>query len=118
MPWPSSSSAYYCPTGVVLLDLSPNRQGKVKYLGLSECSANTLRRASAVHPIAAVQLEYSPFELGLEENDVLKTSRELGIKTIAYSPLGRGLLTGRYVSVLNVNDVTTSISVAGGFLEC
>ncbi|KAN0073779.1 NADP-dependent oxidoreductase domain containing protein [Tylopilus felleus] len=73
-------------------------QGKVKYLGLSECSANTLRRASAIHPIAAVQLEYSPFELELEKNDVLKTARELGIKIIAYSPLGRGLLTGRYKS--------------------
>ncbi|KAG8221407.1 NADP-dependent oxidoreductase domain-containing protein [Butyriboletus roseoflavus] len=74
------------------------KQGKVKYLGLSECSANTLRRASAIHPIAAVQLEYSPFELDLERNDVMKTSRELGIKIIAYSPLGRGLLTGRYKS--------------------
>jgi len=73
-------------------------QGKVKYLGLSECSANTLRRASAIHPITAVQLEYSPFELDLERNDVLKTARELGIKIIAYSPLGRGLLTGRYKS--------------------
>ncbi|KAG9309676.1 NADP-dependent oxidoreductase domain-containing protein [Chiua virens] len=73
-------------------------QGKVKYLGLSECSANTLRRASKIHPIAAVQLEYSPFELDLEKNDVLKTARELGIKIIAYSPLGRGLLTGRYKS--------------------
>lgn len=100
MPWPSSSSALSCPTALVFPVLSLYRQGKVKYLGLSECSANTLRRASAIHPIAAVQLEYSPFELELEKNDVLKTARELGIKIIAYSPLGRGLLTGRYVSTL------------------
>ncbi|KAI9455551.1 NADP-dependent oxidoreductase domain-containing protein [Boletus coccyginus] len=66
-------------------------QGKVKYLSLSECSADTLRRASVIHPIAAIQLEYSPFELDLERND-------LRIKIIAYSPLGRGLLTGRYKS--------------------
>ncbi|KAH0828816.1 NADP-dependent oxidoreductase domain-containing protein [Lanmaoa asiatica] len=83
---------------MVFLALCPYRQGKVKYLGLSECSADTLRRASTIHPIAAVQLEYSPFELDLERNDVMKTSRELGIKIIAYSPLGRGLLTGRYKS--------------------
>ncbi|KAG9309687.1 hypothetical protein JVU11DRAFT_10359 [Chiua virens] len=54
-------------------------QGKVKYLGLSECSANTLTRASKIHPISVVQLEYSPFELDLEKNDVLKTARELSI---------------------------------------
>ena len=92
---------------VLFLALIPYRQGKVKYLGLSECSASTLRRAHAVHPIAAVQLEYSPFELDLEKNDVLKTSRELGIKIIAYSPLGRGLLTGRYVSALSVCHATS-----------
>jgi len=73
-------------------------QKKVRYLGLSECSANTLRRACAVHPISAVQLEYSPFELTLEQNGLLETARELGVKIIAYSPLGRGLLTGRYKS--------------------
>lgn len=109
MPWPSSWSAYCCPTAEAILALSPYRQGKVKYLGLSECSADTLRRASVIHPIAAIQLEYSPFELDLERNDVLKTSRELGIKIIAYSPLGRGLLTGRYVSALEVCDVATSL---------
>jgi aryl-alcohol dehydrogenase-like predicted oxidoreductase len=70
--------------------------GKVGYLGLSECSADTIRRAYAVHPIAAVQVEYSPFVLEIEdpENGVLKTCRELGIAIVAYSPLGRGLLTG------------------------
>ncbi|KII86843.1 hypothetical protein PLICRDRAFT_43512 [Plicaturopsis crispa FD-325 SS-3] len=76
------------------------KAGKVKYLGLSECSADTLRRAHAVHPIAAIQVEYSPFTLDIEYEKfgLLKTARELGVKVIAYSPLGRGLLTGRYKS--------------------
>ena len=76
------------------------RQGKVKYLGLSEVSAETLRRAHAVHPIAAVEVEYSPFTLDIENEKIglLKTARELGVTIVAYSPLGRGLLTGRYVS--------------------
>jgi len=76
-------------------------QGKVKYLGLSECTANTLRRAHKVHPIAAVQVEYSPFTLDIEDPklDILSTARELGIKIVAYSPLGRGLITGQYVSL-------------------
>lgn len=74
--------------------------GKVRYLGLSEVSASTLRRAHAVHPIAAVQVEYSPFTLDIEspEIDLLRTARELGVTIIAYSPLGRGLLTGQYKS--------------------
>ncbi|KAG2061318.1 Aldo keto reductase [Suillus hirtellus] len=76
------------------------KQGKVKYLGLSECSADTLRRAQKVHPIAAVQVEYSPFTLDIEDPklNILNTARELGIKIIAYSPLGRGLITGQYKS--------------------
>ncbi|KZP21821.1 Aldo/keto reductase [Athelia psychrophila] len=76
------------------------KAGKVKYLGISECSAATLRRAHAVHPIAALQVEYSPFTLGIEDPKValLQTARELGVTIIAYSPLGRGLLTGRYKS--------------------
>jgi aryl-alcohol dehydrogenase-like predicted oxidoreductase len=71
----------------------------VKYLGLSEVNASTLRRAHAVHPIAALQVEYSPFTLDIEspDLDLLKTARELGITIVAYSPLGRGLLTGQYV---------------------
>jgi len=72
----------------------------VKYLGLSECTANTLRRAHKVHPIAALQVEYSAFTLDIEgELSLLKTARELGVKIIAYSPLGRGLVTGQYVSL-------------------
>ncbi|KAH9930530.1 Aldo/keto reductase [Epithele typhae] len=70
--------------------------GKVKYIGLSECSAETLRRAHAVHPIAAVQLEYSAFTLDIEDPQInlLKTARELGVAIVAYSPLGRGILSG------------------------
>jgi len=76
------------------------KEGKVKHLGLSECSAKTLRRAHAVHPISAVQVEYSPFVLDIEDPKValLETARELGVTIVAYSPLGRGLLTGRYKS--------------------
>ena len=71
-------------------------QGKIRYLGLSECSATTLRRAHAVHPIVAAQMEFSPFALEIEseQTDFLKTARELGVKIVAYSPLGRGFLTG------------------------
>jgi hypothetical protein len=73
--------------------------GKVTYLGLSETSAATLRRAQAIHPIAALQVEYSPFSLDIEDPKIglLATARELGAAIIAYSPLGRGLLTGQYV---------------------
>ena len=76
------------------------RAGKVRYLGLSECSSDSLRRAHAIHPIAAVQVEYSPFTLDIEDPKIglLETARELGVKIVAYSPLGRGLLTGIYVS--------------------
>ncbi|MGE5516084.1 MAG: aldo/keto reductase [Bacteroidota bacterium] len=69
------------------------KQGKVRALGLSEVSAATLRRAHAVHPIAAVQSEYSLFTRD-PEAEVLPTCRDLGISFVAYSPLGRGMLTG------------------------
>ncbi|KAH8164319.1 hypothetical protein CIB48_g3933 [Xylaria polymorpha] len=75
-------------------------EGKIRYLGLSECSERTLRRAHAVHPITAIQMEYSPFALQIEssQTNLLQTARELGIKVIAYSPLGRGFLTGSLTS--------------------
>jgi aryl-alcohol dehydrogenase-like predicted oxidoreductase len=69
------------------------RQGKVRYLGLSEASAATLRRAMKVHPISALQTEYSVFERDVER-EILPCCRELGVGFVAYSPLGRGLLTG------------------------
>jgi aryl-alcohol dehydrogenase-like predicted oxidoreductase len=69
------------------------KAGKVRYLGLSEASAATLRRAAAVHPITALQSEYSLWTRDVE-SEVLPTARELGIGFVAYSPLGRGFLTG------------------------
>ncbi len=70
-------------------------EGKVKALGLSEVTAETLRKAAAVHPIAAVQSEYSIFTRFVEE-EVLGACRELGTTLVAYSPLGRGMLTGSF----------------------
>ncbi|KAI1106341.1 Aldo/keto reductase-like protein [Jackrogersella minutella] len=77
------------------------KEGKIKYIGLSECTSNTLRRAYAVHPITAVEVEYSPWSLDIESEqgtNLLETCRELGVAVVAYSPLGRGILTGRYKS--------------------
>ncbi|THU78477.1 Aldo/keto reductase [Dendrothele bispora CBS 962.96] len=73
------------------------KEGKVKYLGLSDCTANGLRRAHAVHPISALQVEFSPFILDIESPQLalLQTARELGVKIVTYSPLGRGLVTGQ-----------------------
>jgi aryl-alcohol dehydrogenase-like predicted oxidoreductase len=72
--------------------------GKVRHLGLSEASQETIRRAHAVHPITALQSEYSLWSRDPESNGVLETCRELGIGFVAYSPLGRGFLTGRFRS--------------------
>jgi aryl-alcohol dehydrogenase-like predicted oxidoreductase len=73
------------------------RAGKVRHVGLSECSAATLRRAAAVHPIAAVQSEYSLWERGVEA-EILPTARALGVGFVPYSPLGRGFLSGQITS--------------------
>ncbi|HZT61038.1 MAG TPA: aldo/keto reductase [Pyrinomonadaceae bacterium] len=70
-------------------------EGKVRHLGLSEASSETIRRAHAVHPIAALQSEYSLWTRDVETK-ILPTCRELGIGFVAYSPLGRGFLTGRF----------------------
>jgi aryl-alcohol dehydrogenase-like predicted oxidoreductase len=70
------------------------REGKVRHLGLSEASAPTIRRAHTVHPIAALQTEYSVWSRE-PEDEILRTVRELGIAFVAYSPLGRGFLTGQ-----------------------
>ncbi|WP_406220095.1 aldo/keto reductase [Streptomyces decoyicus] len=72
--------------------------GAVCHLGLSEVSPQTLRRAHATHPISAVQLEYSLFTRDVVEGEMLATCRELGIGIVAYSPLGRGMLTGALAS--------------------
>lgn len=68
--------------------------GKVRHLGLSEVSPATVRAAHAVHPITAVQVEYSLFTRNVVEGEMLDTCRELGVAVVAYSPVGRGLLTG------------------------
>jgi aryl-alcohol dehydrogenase-like predicted oxidoreductase len=73
-------------------------EGKVRYLGLSEASPDTLRRAMKIHPITALQTEYSLWTRDPETNGVLSTCRELGIGFVAYSPLGRGFLTGQFQS--------------------
>jgi aryl-alcohol dehydrogenase-like predicted oxidoreductase len=72
-------------------------QGKVRYLGLSEASAATIRRAASVHPISALQSEYSLWSRD-PEDEILPTIRELGIGFVAYSPLGRGFLSGNITS--------------------
>jgi len=79
--------------------------GKVRHIGLSEAAPATIRRAQAVHPIAALQTEYSLWSRD-PEGELLDTCRELGIAFVAYSPLGRGFLTGRYRTIddLDAND--------------
>jgi aryl-alcohol dehydrogenase-like predicted oxidoreductase len=82
------------------------KAGKVKHLGLSEAAPETIRRAHATHKITALQTEYSLWTRDVEENGVLDTVRELGIGFVAYSPLGRGFLTGEFKSFddLPAND--------------
>jgi aryl-alcohol dehydrogenase-like predicted oxidoreductase len=77
--------------------------GKVRYLGLSEVNPNTLRAAHAVHPITALQTEYSLWERDVEA-EILPTARELGISLVAYSPVGRGFLSGAITSVEDLNE--------------
>ena len=85
--------------------------GKVRYLGLSEAAPETIRRAHAVHPISALQTEYSLFTRD-PEDEVLPTLRELGIGFVAYSPLGRGFLTGAWKSM---DDLPEDDTRAGRF---
>jgi aryl-alcohol dehydrogenase-like predicted oxidoreductase len=80
------------------------KEGKIRYLGLSEASAETIRRAHKVHPISAVQVEYSLWTRDIEDNGILATCRELGIAIVAYSPLGRGFLTGTFKSPQDFDD--------------
>ena len=77
--------------------------GKVRYIGLSEASAETIRRAHAVHPITAVQTEYSLWTRDVEP-EILPTLKELGIALVAYSPLGRGFLSGRFTSTEELDE--------------
>ena len=73
-------------------------EGKIRHIGLCEASARTIRRAHAVHPLTAVQTEYSLFERGIEQDGVRDALQELGIGLVAYSPLGRGFLSGAITS--------------------
>ncbi|OAA52125.1 Aldo/keto reductase [Cordyceps fumosorosea ARSEF 2679] len=89
-------------------------EGKIRYLGLSECSAATIRRAHAVHPITAYQVEYSPLFLDIESprTSILSTCRELGIAVVAYSPVARGLLTGAvksHADLLSAGDFRAAV---------
>ncbi|GAC1417703.1 MAG: aldo/keto reductase [Candidatus Velthaea sp.] len=76
--------------------------GKIRHIGLSEASAATIEKAYAVHPIAAVQSEYSLFSRDIEDTGVIRKLRELGIALVSYSPLGRGLLTGEIRSAADL----------------
>jgi aryl-alcohol dehydrogenase-like predicted oxidoreductase len=80
--------------------------GKVRYLGLSEAAPETIRKAHEVHPISALQTEYSLFTRDVED-EILPTLRELGIGFVAYSPLGRGFLTGRWRSIEDMPEADT-----------
>jgi aryl-alcohol dehydrogenase-like predicted oxidoreductase len=80
--------------------------GKVRFLGLSEAGAGTIRKAHAVHPISALQSEYSLFTRDVED-EILPTVRELGIGFVPYSPLGRGFLTGRWKSIEDMPENDT-----------
>ena len=80
--------------------------GKVRYLGLSEAGTETIRKAHAVHPISALQSEYSLFTREVED-EILPTVRELGIGFVPYSPLGRGFLTGRWRSIEDMPENDT-----------
>ncbi|PKX89203.1 aldo/keto reductase [Aspergillus novofumigatus IBT 16806] len=81
-------------------------QGKIRCLGLSDVSAATLRRAHAVHPITALQVEYSLFALDIDSpaSEILKTCRELGVAIVAFSPIGRGILTGQFQSRADIPE--------------
>ncbi|MFC4590024.1 aldo/keto reductase [Sphaerisporangium corydalis] len=79
-------------------------EGKIRYVGISEAAPESIRRAHAVHPLTALQTEYSLFTRDVEGNDVLATTRELGIGFVAYSPLGRGFLTGTIRSAGDLSE--------------
>lgn len=84
------------------------KEGKVRYIGLSEVKGETLKRAHAVHPISAVQSEYSIWTRDIEDAN-LKECRELGVSTVAYSPLGRGILTGKFNTIDDPKDFRFSL---------
>src|SRR5205085_2445427 len=88
--------------------------GKVRHLGLSEAAPETIRRAHAVHPVAAVQTEYSMWSRDPERNGVLATCRELGIGFVPYAPLGRGFLSGRFTSPEDLARIEAELPAVAG----
>ncbi|TDL26314.1 aldo/keto reductase [Rickenella mellea] len=80
------------------------KEGKFDYIGMSECSAESLRKGYKVHPIAAVEIEVSPFSYEEETRNVIVTAQELGVAVVAYSPLGRGVLTGQIKSAKDFEE--------------
>ncbi|KAJ6573802.1 aldo/keto reductase [Mycena vulgaris] len=80
------------------------QEGKFSHIGLSECNANTLRKAHAIHPITAVEIEVSPFSYEENQKKVIATAEELGISVLAYSPLGRGVLAGKIKSSSDLQE--------------
>ena len=89
-------------------------EGKVRHLGLSEVSADTLRAACAVHPIAALQSEWSLWTRGIEA-EIVPAARELGVGIVAYSPVGRGFLTGALQLDPTTSPRTTSAATTRAF---
>ena len=79
-------------------------EGKIRGIGLSEVSASQLRTANAIHPVAAVQSEYSLWTRDVEKNDILSTCRKLGVSFVPYSPLGRGFLTGAITGMEGLDE--------------
>ncbi|KAJ7294084.1 aldo/keto reductase [Mycena rebaudengoi] len=80
------------------------KEGKFAHVGVSECGAETLRKAHAIHPVTAVEIEISPFSYEENQKAVIATAAELGISVLAYSPLGRGFLTGRFKSSADLQE--------------
>jgi pyridoxine 4-dehydrogenase len=80
------------------------KEGKFSHIGLSEASAETIRKAAKVHPISTVEVEFSLWSTEIKTNGVLDACQDLGIKIIGYSPLGRGILTGKFESPADVPE--------------
>lgn len=79
-------------------------EGKIKYYGLSECTPDEIRRAHAVHPVTAIQMEFSLLTRDIERDGILDLAKELGISVVAYSPVARGLLTGGIQSLADLEE--------------
>lgn len=94
-----------------------HRAGKIHHIGLSECSAETLRRAHAVHPISAIQLEYSPFNLEIESEQIglLRAAKELGAAVVAYSPFSLDRSNPELISMAMTGVKTTLNSLTRTF---